>query len=158
MPTRNRKSKGAMRMDPNLFILENVAVTDQDLVVNTTIFTNSEKQRYLFALRSANVSMPACATGANITYFVLRRVPSGYSAPAATVATGLTVWADQPDVLAYAYYISQGASTTPVNVEFTKLKRNVVLYEGDLVVLQAVPSTGVDSSFYGQIEFGTRGL
>ncbi len=159
--SRKRQRNGRMvrKLDPNLFLFEAVALSTADTAVNTTVFTNSEKQRYLWQYRSCRTILFPSSGGTPTVFWVLRRVPSGYSAPTAvTVATGLTTWIDQPDVIAYACERPLTSYTAPIEAEFTVLKSTVVLFEGDTVVLQAVINETVNANFSGELEFGTAGL
>ncbi len=91
-------------------------------------------------------------------FFILRRLPSGYTAPAITITSGLTSFIDQRDVLGYCLY--QYNTVNPIDpVTWTWIRPSIVLYEGDSIVLQAVSNNNSTGLLETQIvEFGSRYL
>ncbi len=155
-----RRRNGGGRFDPNLFVLDNTSVDTADTVVNTTLFTNSNPYRVLSSFRPSAITIAPGAT-ATTTYVFVRRLPSGYAAPAITVVTGLTTLVDQPDIVGYGVIRSEAATLASASfeIEMSWLHPNMVLYEGDSLILQAVVNTSsVSHLISGILEFGTRAL
>ncbi len=155
---RRKGSRSGRRWNPNLYILDNVAVITGDGVITTTVYTNSDQVPVSLVLKNADFSVFSGAAAARV-WFVVRRVPQGYAPPAVTIATGLTAWADQPDVLAYGTIQVLAASSLqlPSEVRLTKLRAQTVMYQGDILVVQMVTDTNsTGQNVSGEVAFGTR--
>ncbi len=145
---RTRRRRAARRGDPNLYLLENISINTADTVSNTTLFTFAEKSRMIVALRGVTLHVWGGAT-TNMVYCVIRRVPSGYSSPSITVASGLTAIVDQPDILCYGFcaFITGSVDENPLAI--TWLRPNMVFYEGDVLLCQIVSNTTSTGMFAG---------
>ncbi len=153
-----RARKRSARLDPNLYLLEDQSIATADTVLNVTLLTQSEKQPYVISARDMHLEALGGNTNSRV-FYVLRRVPSGYSAPSITVTSGLNTIVDQPDILLYGFInFTTGGVDSNVNTT-QRLRPTMVFYEGDTLILQAVgnvTSTGLVVS--GFIEWGSRGL
>ncbi len=154
--SQNRNFSRRRRRDPNIYTLEAISIATADSATTTNLVTTSEKSPTLITLRSALLEVSGGATTAQ-TFFVIRRVPSGYSAPAITVTSGLTTFVDQPDVLAYGFcsYITTTVDPDPVLVRM--LRPTMLFYEGDVLTIQATSNTNSTGLVYnGVIEWDSR--
>ncbi len=164
MPRRSfRKNGRRRRYDPNLWVTDNVAIASANTTVSNTIYTNSLATRVSLRFRKMQLNIAHNALTAVRVFFVLRRVPQGYTAPSATIATGATVWTDLPDVFGYGYiYMAAVASQTnqfPEDYTLILTRPTMTLFEGDTVVIQAVPDQSIASlSYTGVAEFDTTVL
>ncbi len=153
--TRRNKMR-AVQLDPNFYVLEDETVQTQDTVVSKTILTNSIPSRMYLSMRSLILNWRGGATDCRY-YVILRRVPSGYTAPSFVVSTGLTAIADQPDVLAVGTGLYELANTTRLYTRISWIKKNTVLFEGDSLVLQMVINANSSGlAAFGEAEFGTK--
>ncbi len=151
---RGKRGSGK-RLDPNIYVLEDASIATADTVVNSTLITNGQPARMRIKMRRAQL-ITTGGSGSSRVFWLIRRVPSGYSAPSITVTSGLTVFADQPDVLGIGFRAASSTETAALQATWQWIKRSVVLFEGDSLVLQCVPNTsdtGLTES--GQIEFGS---
>ncbi len=140
-------------MDPNLFIMPDQAITSG--AVDVTLFTNTDPYRVQLSLKACSLVSTSADNAAEPVYAILRRVPSGYANPTVTLATGLSSFIDQPDVLGYLVLRTRGGVLYPVPEPFRWLNPSKVFYEGDSLILQMVtPSTTAEAS--GIFEFGTK--
>ncbi len=152
---RSKRRSSGKRMDPNIYVLEDASIATADTVVNSTLLTNGQPARMRIRMRRAQL-ITTGGSGSSRVFWLIRRVPQGYSAPSITVTSGLTVYADQPDILGIGFRASSSTDTAPLQASWQWIKRSVILYEGDSLVLQCVPNTS-DSGLVesGQIEFGS---
>ncbi len=147
--SRNRRRRGGARAQnrrrwaPNLFIAEGTDIDTADTVANTTIFTNSNDFPMNVRFKSGKIGAAAGGT-ATAVYAVIRRVPQGYTAPAITVATGTTSFADEADVLAYAYLQWVPSPGANMSVAYRPVFPRQTLFAGDTIVSQMV--AGVTSA------------
>ncbi len=133
-------------------------MTTANSVTSVTAWTNADAQRYLVRFRGARFAVTPGSAAARV-FLVVRRVPSGYTAPAITVGTGLTAIIDQPDVLAWGLASVPAASLTgsELNIPLRALKPTMPMYEGDTLVIQAVSdASSTNQAVSGFMEFGTR--
>ncbi len=152
-----RKRTRNSRLDPNLFVLEDLAIDTADTVVNTTILTNSLPTRMSIHMRGVQLTACKGSTAARV-FWVLRRLPSGYTAPNVTISTGLTDFVDQPNILGFGFRAYLTTDTIGF-AEWQWIHKNATLYEGDSLVLQCVPNTSSTNLIEtGQLEFGSRFL
>jgi hypothetical protein len=142
-------------VDPNLWTSAQVNLTTS--AVAQTVYTNSTAGTQLpsvVTIKSAEVALNPASTAGGYCYWILRRLPSGYSAPAITVASGLTSFVDQPDIFGVAVCVNSVASaTTPditTDVDFFWLRKRMVFYPGDTLILQAIEQNN-SASFYEAI-------
>ncbi len=152
--SRNRGRQGR-RLDPNLYVLEDASIATADTAVNGSMLTNDKSSRMMVRMRRATLMAFGGNTGARVLW-IIRRVPQGYTPPSITVTSGLTVFADQADILGYGI-----ADFTSDNGEhyakFTWIRRTTVLYEGDYIALQCVTNTSSTGLLEaGEIEFGSK--
>ncbi len=144
-----RNNNQRPRWDPTLYCIENLALATADTPSNNTILTiTSPSQPYLFRLTDFHASILSGANAA-LNLFVVRRVPSGYTAPTSvTIATGGSTFIDTIDVIAYGMILSTAGSTSEQEVVMTYLRRTITLYQGDSVVVQAVPNVACVGQTY----------
>ncbi len=158
--SRNLRPRRRRRWDPSIFTVENVSLTAADTASNNTILTiGNPAQPYSFRLKECHVQVLSGATAA-MNLFCIRRVPQGYSNPSITVATGTSTLIDTANVIAYGMILANAvaSSTSEQEVELTILKPTITLFEGDTVIIQAVPnssSTGQTYSVFGAYSIAT---
>ncbi len=126
-----------------MYTLENIAIATADSATTTNMVTTSEKTPTRIRLTSVLLEVSGGSV-ACIAVFVIRRVPSGYSAPAITVATGLTTFVDQPDVLAYGFCSFVNGTVDPDPVLIHYLRPSMTFYEGDVLAIQG--TTNINST------------
>ncbi len=146
-----RRSAGAF-YDPNLYQITPAGVSSAQ--TNTQMYSNSIAQRVLLRIRYVSVffAPPAAAT---TIYLIVRRIPSGYGAPAITLGSGTSTFQDQPDVMAYGILRTIVGQVDPVRIPVKFLSRVLQFNETDTLSLQLITDNAVASNFYGEVEFGT---
>ncbi len=161
MPRRRARNAARSRIvrTPQLYILEEAAVVLADTVVSNTIYTSAVgtaalemAQRFTLNKMTMNVNYGSVASAK--VFVVVRRVPSGYSAPAITISTGNLSIIDFPDVLAYGFL--DGQDTVPYRLEMSR--PSVIVHPGDSVIIQCVSnvaSTGQTVSAFGRYTLST---
>ncbi len=157
MVKNSSRSRGRQvrRLDPNLYVLEDASIATADTAVNGSLLANDRSARMIVKFRRATLMAFGGNTGARV-FWIIRRVPSGYTPPSITVTSGLTVFADQADVLGYgiADFTSDGSEHF---AKFTWIRRTTVLFEGDYIALQCVTNTSSTGLLEaGEIEFGSK--
>ncbi len=140
-----RRTRNRPRLSvPNIVVIEDTALATIDTASTLTIYsppqtTTSLELPSTFRLRSAKYSLLSGATAARV-FAIFRRVPAGYTAPAITVATGVTTFVDVPDVIGYGLINYSGGADPENMVELTILKPNIRVFPGDTIVSQIVPN------------------
>ncbi len=160
MVKRGKRSRNSAtgRLDPNIYILEDASVAVIDTAVNSTLVTNDKPSRLLIRMKGATLQVNNGTTNARV-FWVLRRLPSGYTAPAITVGSGTASFVDQPDVLGYGFKSYQTTDASSIPARWVWLKPSIVLYEGDQLLLQAVTNTTSPNLIEsGVIEWGSKYL
>ncbi len=155
---RNRPRQSRARvLDPNIQVIESLAVDTADTVVNTTVYTSADKTLTTFRVRSMQIAATGGASDA-LLYFVLRKVPSGYTAPSVTISTSGSVFVDMPNVLAVGFInFKTGLVDNTFEPVWEYIRPQITCFEADTIVLQATTNTtssGLKVS--GLIEFGSR--
>ncbi len=159
MPSKRRRGSRRGRrlsLDPNINLIEDTSISTADTAVNTTLYTSADKTLTTARLRSLQL---ACRGGAasTLVYFVIRRVPYGYSAPSITVSTSGSALIDQPNVMAVGFLNFITGNLDPQEATFQYLRPQMTFYEADTMVLQVVPNISSSSLvFGGLVEFGSR--
>ncbi len=124
-------------------MLENQGLTTADTAVNQNLYSLPQSNSvYMpvstFTLKTTRISITAGAS-TNTVLAVVRRVPSGYTEPTITVATGLTDFWDVPNILAYGMVQVFANSVDPMTrIDLEFIKRTIPVYAGDRIVIQAV--------------------
>ncbi len=142
---------------PVLYTSDLVPVTTADTVVNTTVLTMADKVRQFVRVKSLQISANAGASQSRV-YYVLRRVPDGYTPPTITLTSGTTAIVDDADVIGYGILNQNATNTNPTYqpvLRMSRRKNGAVLFNGDTLVLQAVAdvsSTGQAISFILDME------
>ncbi len=144
-----RGARTTRRWAPLLFVGEGLDIDTADTVATSTIVTNSNDFPFEVRFRSAKMGAAAGGTAAAI-FAVIRRVPQGYTAPAIAVATGTTSFADEADVMAYAYLQWVPSPGANMSVSFRPVFPRQTLFAGDTVVVQMVSAT-TSASLVGAI-------
>ncbi len=144
---------------PTINVQEQVAIATADTAVNSTLYTNGDSQPFTFNLASAKISIPP-TSGATTTpvWFIIRKVPQGYTAPAMSIASGNVSFADMENVLAYGFYQFQSANTVPLVAYLRILKSSARLQLNDTVVMQVTP--GISSAglvYNAEVVYSTLG-
>ncbi len=136
-----RQGSANARGTPYIFLAEDISIATADTAVNTTVITNSDNKKRTFILpRGPLLSCRNGAIDSNV-FFIVRRVPSGYVAPTSvTIASGSATFIDVPNVLVWSLYNYESNQTTALSLRGTMEKRSLILYPGDSIVLQAIPS------------------
>ncbi len=153
----NRRGRRSRRPRlPMLCIVEDTALATQDTVSNGTLYSPPISNTGLdlpsrFRLRSCEVVISP-GSGNNKVFAVVRRVPSGYSAPSITITNGIGSLVDCPDVLAYGL-VNVFASTTDTmeRINLKLLRPNMVVYPGDVIYLQVVPNANSTGQVYNAL-------
>ncbi len=140
--TRRNRGRNNRRGTPYIAVVEDVSIATADTAANTTVANNADNKKRIFHLpRGPTVSVTNGSADSSV-FFILRRVPSGYTVPSAvTISSGNASFTDVPNVLAWALYRYESGQTTALDVRMTVLRSVVNLFPGDLIVLQAVPNT-----------------
>jgi hypothetical protein len=152
---RQRANRRQRRLiSPQIYITEEVSISGADTVSNTAFYappisTTEVEMPTMFHLRSSDVTVQAGNANTRV-FAVIRRVPSGYSAPSITITNGINVIIDMPDVLAYGLSnITTGATDNTLRLHL--LKPNMRLYPGDNVTLQVVSNGASTSQTYSSL-------
>ncbi len=146
-----RRVRQARRLTaPVIATIDGTAVATADLAVNTGLYlpahssTTSFVDAMTFRLRSATFSVNQGTSAVAKIYFVIRKVPEGYSPPSVVVSTSITTFADPQNVLAYGI--------APANLtdqfELTILKSTVNMTTGDSIYIQATSDTSSTGQSY----------
>ncbi len=158
---RSRRSRSQRPLGtPQLATVEDGSIATADSVSTDTIYTSSTSNSVLtkpvmFHLGPTRVSIKYGSTESTVLAIV-RKVPQGYTAPAVTVATGNTTFADIPNVLAYGL-VRVNAGDTMNRIDLRKLRQAVRLDRGDSIVLQTVSNINSTGQVYSAlIEFSTQ--
>ncbi len=156
MVRRSNRRRGAARSRRPIQRLvwtgEEIVFQTADTAVNTLVYSNGGVIPQRLSLRNGYVSV----TGGNFTttaWFVIRRVPAGYTAPTAvTVSTSNDTFIDSPDVLAYA--VTKIAPDTVESLDWTVIRRTATFYRSDQLIVQAVPTgNSTDLKFSTMLEY-----
>ncbi len=150
----NRNTRTRLKYAPKLFIAEHIGIATADTPSNDVIYTTSDVTPVSFRARRLLISIDAGGTDTN-NWFVVRKVPQGYSNPDFEPATGTASLVDAPDVLGYAFVFCRAGATTTYEIPITWVRPTVTLHPGDNVILQGVPSTSsTGNEFSAFMEFG----
>ncbi len=153
----NRQKRRNPRLDPILYTADNVALATADTVSNLTVYNNGQNARVLFNMRQGYLNASGGGTDSSI-FCVIRRLPSGYTEPSVTVSSGVTTFADQPDVVAFCLLDAVAGETAPVQARFIVIKPFIVLYGGDSIVMQTVCNTSSVGQIYSAMMFAQAGF
>jgi glycerol uptake facilitator-like aquaporin len=93
----------------------------------------------VFNLRNVRVNVTYGSTVTRV-YFVVRRVPEGYAAPALTISSSVNSFTDPDNVLAYAVLNVSGTGYS-LEGDLNICKTNVVMFSGDIIYIQATSDT-----------------
>jgi hypothetical protein len=138
---------------PFIYMIEDealaVADTYSTLTVAGSTATHSDlRTNVRFTLKRADVAVNIGGT-ANRSYFIIRRVPVGYSAPTPPVADYTSAFPDTDNILAYGILnVANGAQN---EMSLHILHPSVTLLPGDLVVFQAVAGTASAGQTYSSV-------
>ncbi len=122
-----------------LHVSEELSVATADTPVNATVYSSTVSTSAIqvpvrFTLRSCTINMQRGTAEFAKVFAIVRRVPSGYSFPSITIATGNSSFIDIPDVLAYGFL--DESDTVPYKLD--KLRSSIVLHPGDTLAIQFV--------------------
>ena len=139
--TKARRSAKRNLADPEIFQATNIACSSTTSA-NTSIFLNNTHVVRRLRFHPCTVQVFPGAV-ASCKWFVLRRVPAGYTAPSLSPSSAgsTTTIADQPNVLGLIAIRVGSSGGGVVSIAEPKLiwrKKSVVLYEGDSVSLTSV--------------------
>ncbi len=136
-----------------MYIVEDTALATADTVSNVTLyapaFAGTEYDApSTYSLRTASVFITGGLT-ANKVLAIIRKVPNGYSNPAITVANGLGVFVDYPNILAYGMVNVAASSADPMlRIDLTKVRNLTRVVPGDKIILQVVPNASSTNQIY----------
>ncbi len=154
-----RRSRGM----PVIATIEQTALATADTVTNVTLFappssTTSVLESFQFTLRSCDVTITAGNTSARV-YAIVRKVPSGYTAPSITVSNAISTFADVPNVLAYGIINVYASDPDPMNrISLNLLRNSCSMISGDSVIIQVVSDTSsVNQAWSSLAEYHVSG-
>ncbi len=151
------RRRARVTWSPHIFTMEGLAPVTADTAVNTTIYSNGETENFHYRAKSMNLTVTAGASTTS-TYWILRKIPAGYTAPSATITTGETSFTDEAGVLGWGHARSFSTNTAQIRMSQSWRRKVVVCAPGDSIVLQLVSNASSASlSVDGIHEFGLHG-
>jgi len=153
---RNRRS----HLVRELFVVDSVNVATAT-TVNTVIYTNTASTAGLelpvfWKFNSAMISASGGNNGSR-WFFLLRRIPQGYSAPTVSIATGQLALSSK-DILAYGMINDVTGSSAFMFGSMKRVYTSVTLAPGDIIVLQIIndlANTGLTADATIDYSFGS---
>ncbi len=138
-----------------LFVGEGLDIDTADTVSNTTVTDNAGSlvpAELVFSRGKFSMASGATATA---VFCILRRLPFGYASPNIAIATGLTTFVDETNIMAYGYAQFVSGIVAPSSFSMVPINRKLVFHEGDTLLFQMVSAT-TSASLVGNVELAFK--